>query len=108
MTAVVTRVDSYSCRGHVTTCPLPDLVPLQRESSGRLARSGGEIRSRSLGQLAAAPGRACLVKVAITNFAVIFTIFGHHPRPQTGLTQKSVNKHVVSYKSCMKPSTLKL
>ena len=76
MTAVVTRVDSYSCRGHVTTCPLPDLVPLQRESSGRLARSGGEIRSRSLGQLAAAPGRACLVKVS-TNFAVIFTIFGH-------------------------------
>ena len=76
MTAVLTRVDSYSCRDHVTTCPLPDLVPLQRESSGRLARSGGEIRSRSLGQLAAAPGRACLVKVS-TNFAVIFTIFGH-------------------------------
>ena len=67
MTAVLTRVDSYSCRDHVTTCPLPDLVPLQRESSGRLARSGGEIRSRSLGQLAAAPGRACLVKVS-TNF----------------------------------------
>ena len=35
-------------------------------------------------------------------------IFVTHPRPQTGLTQKSVNKHVVSYKSCMKPSTLKL
>ena len=31
-----------------------------------------------------------------------------HPRPQTGLTQKSVLKHVVSYKSCMKAGTLKL
>ena len=31
-----------------------------------------------------------------------------HPRPQTGLTQKSGFKLVVSYKSCMKPSTLKL
>ena len=30
------------------------------------------------------------------------------PRPQTGLTQKSRFKLVVSYKSCMKPSTLKL
>ena len=29
-----------------------------------------------------------------------------HPRPQTGLTQKSLLTHVVSYKSCMKPSTL--
>ena len=27
-----------------------------------------------------------------------------HPRPQTCLTQKSVPKHVVSYKRCMKPS----
>ena len=30
------------------------------------------------------------------------------PRPQTGLTQKSGFKLVVSYKSCMKPSTLNL
>ena len=31
-----------------------------------------------------------------------------HPRPQTGLTQKSVPKHVVSYKRCMKPSRTRL
>ena len=31
-----------------------------------------------------------------------------HPRPQTCLTQKSVPKHVVSYKRCMKPSRTRL
>ena len=33
---------------------------------------------------------------------------GGHPRPQTSLTQRSTFKHVVSYKSCMKPSRSKL
>ena len=38
----------------------------------------------------------------------LFNIFGIHPTPQTGLTQRFRFKHVVSYKSCMKPHRSKL